>query len=416
MNPVGTDSTPSLTLLSDRRSNSRDAVERVLTRSWVMCMVLRSRQLPMSAFLGFLFLGMMLIGEALAADPSSPRGVSVAAATNNLSSAWFADRGQSLHERELTWIHWLQQTKALAWPMRIITNLGPSVYVIAFLPFVFLCLDPRIGIRLALVYFVSSALREALALAFCFPRPFWIDAAVDTFHYRRALTFSYSFPSGHALIGTSIWLFAASRFRRPWAWCVGIAMALLICFSRVYLGVHFPSDVTAGFVAGAMFVALVIGLEALLGTWWQAAGLRRQCVAAAVLSGMLILAGILAKSLHSAMPDPPLWAAFAVKAREVHRITEQAGAVFGLAVGWAIGRRWAPFEVFGPWWQRLACWVLGCAPLAVIYGTRWLGPADSEVIRAAVRFCGASLATGLLMGVVPWLCLRWKLVRPEVAR
>jgi MFS family permease len=127
---------------------------------------------------------------------------------------------------------------------------------------------------------------------------------------------------------------------------------------------------------------------------------------------MLILGGILAQGIHSSMQDPASWAAFAAKARELHRITEQAGAVLGSAVGWAIGRRRVSFEIHGSWWRRLVCWVLGCAPLGVIYVARKLGPADFETVRAVVRFAGAFLSTGLLMCVVPWLCLRWKLVKP----
>ena len=365
-----------------------------------------------------LLLSIAALTTALAVDAPVNPAQSLSAATVEPSvkgnSSWFAERGQSWHEHELAWILWLQQTKVLQWPLYVITNLGPSGYMLVLLPFVFLCVDPRIGARLALVYFISSGIREALAMIFCFPRPFWIDPRVDTFRYGQRLNFSYSFPSGHALVGTSIWLFAASRIRRPWAWAVGLAIAIAICFSRVYLGVHFPSDVTAGFIGGAILVVVFLLMEAPLTRWWQGQRLLSQCAAASGLAGAMVLGGVLACALNSTRPDPAAWAAFATKARELSRVTEQAGAAMGLGIGLAMGRRWASFEVQGPWLRRLVCWFLGCAPLAAIYLARLAGPADSETIRAAVRFAGALLATWLMTFVVPRLCLRWNLVKPEI--
>ena len=67
-----------------------------------------------------------------------------------------------------------------------------------------------------------------------------------------------SFPSGHAMAAAAIYLTLAAlvarlvRDRRSKAFVVGVALVLvlLIGFSRVYLGVHWPSDVLAGWTAG----------------------------------------------------------------------------------------------------------------------------------------------------------------------
>ena len=89
--------------------------------------------------------------------------------------------------------------------------------------------------------------------------------AVGTLH-------SYSFPSGHAMAAVAIYGMAAvvavrlgPRLARPAA--VGIPiLALLIGVSRVYLGVHWPTDVLAGFAAGAFLLSggvyLLYGREA----------------------------------------------------------------------------------------------------------------------------------------------------------
>lgn len=67
----------------------------------------------------------------------------------------------------------------------------------------------------------------------------------------------YSFPSGHSFAAVTIygmlayWLTREAALPRRWAiWVGSVALILLIGFSRVYLGVHYASDVAAGFASG----------------------------------------------------------------------------------------------------------------------------------------------------------------------
>ena len=79
---------------------------------------------------------------------------------------------------------------------------------------------------------------------------------------------SYSFPSGHALYSLSFYGVLASVLAAhapPGAARIGIhvAAALLIAgigLSRVYLGVHYTSDVIAGYLAAAFVIGVVFGL------------------------------------------------------------------------------------------------------------------------------------------------------------
>lgn len=61
---------------------------------------------------------------------------------------------------------------------------------------------------------------------------------------------SFSFPSSHAANITSTMLFLALAYRR-WS-AIPIAVMVLVSFSRIYVGVHWPSDVTAGMALGAI--------------------------------------------------------------------------------------------------------------------------------------------------------------------
>jgi membrane-associated phospholipid phosphatase len=122
--------------------------------------------------------------------------------------------------------------------------------------------------------FVTDALFVVLAFAgaevitfgmkqgFRRERPFFEDPL--------ATASSFSFPSGHSLVSLAVYGSIAlvvarhARSRRVAATALGVAAVwiLAIGFSRLYLGVHFLSDVIAGFAAGAAWLALLyIALE-----------------------------------------------------------------------------------------------------------------------------------------------------------
>jgi undecaprenyl-diphosphatase len=83
---------------------------------------------------------------------------------------------------------------------------------------------------------------------------------------------SLSFPSGHALgsicfYGILTWLFLeelTGRRVRVTAAVAAILWVMLIGFSRVYLGFHYPSDVAAGFFVGIIWMSAVIGMDRLI--------------------------------------------------------------------------------------------------------------------------------------------------------
>jgi undecaprenyl-diphosphatase len=90
-----------------------------------------------------------------------------------------------------------------------------------------------------------------------------------SFHRQRPQPFfdthlpaSYSFPSGHALLsfclyGAGAALFAADQKKR-WVrvaiWTFAVVLVVGIGYSRIYLGVHYPSDVLAGYLSALVWV------------------------------------------------------------------------------------------------------------------------------------------------------------------
>lgn len=73
-----------------------------------------------------------------------------------------------------------------------------------------------------------------------------------------------SFPSGHAMTNTCLYLFLAyyySRHINPGkkkeAYTLAIIFSVIMGFSRIYMGVHYPTDVLAGFLSGYFFYSLI---------------------------------------------------------------------------------------------------------------------------------------------------------------
>ena len=139
------------------------------------------------------------------------------------------------------------------WMPRI-TALGNSGIVWVVAAIVLLCTKKyrRYGVML-LVGLAAALLLGNLALKnlFARPRPCWLDESVPLLIARPS---DYSFPSGHTMagaIGATILTVADRRF--GWA---AIPLAVLIAFSRIFLFVHYPTDVLAGILLGTLAALL----------------------------------------------------------------------------------------------------------------------------------------------------------------
>ncbi|MCL4440517.1 MAG: phosphatase PAP2 family protein [Firmicutes bacterium] len=82
----------------------------------------------------------------------------------------------------------------------------------------------------------------------------------------------YSFPSGHAMVSMTVfgllaylaWINLRQPLLRYLLTCTLVLLAVAIGISRIYLGVHYPSDVLAGFAAGGFWlVGCILGLQAI---------------------------------------------------------------------------------------------------------------------------------------------------------
>lgn len=102
-----------------------------------------------------------------------------------------------------------------------------------------------IGLEALAVLGISQIIVQSIKLGLSRERPYKIIQHLNTFGIDLK---DYSFPSGHTTASFSI--AATLALNIPNIWIILYLLALLIGISRIYLGVHYPTDVLAGIVLG----------------------------------------------------------------------------------------------------------------------------------------------------------------------
>lgn len=151
---------------------------------------------------------------------------------------------------------------------RDVTALGGAailvVLTVAVVAYLLLRRDTSTALLVAIAALGAQLASATLKLTFDRPRPDLVPA----FTY----VYTASFPSGHAMLSAAVYLTFATqlaRFQpsflvRGYLVAAALAITAAVGVSRVYLGVHWPSDVIAGWAAGAAWALLVLASARLI--------------------------------------------------------------------------------------------------------------------------------------------------------
>ena len=279
-------------------------------------------------------------------------------------------------------ILWFQQlSPSLDLPFKVFSYLGEEEFFMLLLPLLYWCLERRTAIRLTVLFLISTYVNAAAKVLAAQPRPFQYDPRVRQLYPAEG----QGFPSGHTQSSVVVWGYLASQFPRTWLRAIAVLLIVLIPLSRVYLGVHFPTDLLGGYVIGALLLWLYLrlepGAEAALvkrGLYWQ--------LAAVIALALLMLLFPFGKQ---------------------DEVTA-AGTLMGMGIGFALERRWVQFDPGGLWWKRALRLALG---VAVLFGLRFGLKAAFDGLEPAVIFRFVRYAAiGLWGGLgAPWAFVRLRL-------
>ena len=135
-----------------------------------------------------------------------------------------------------------------------VTHMGEEVFFLGIAILFYWCISKRQGYYILVTGVVGSVINQWLKIVCRIPRPWIIDPDFKPVGDAVAEATGYSFPSGHTqnIAGT---FGCIGRYNKQrWLKILSVVIILLVAFSRMYLGVHTPLDVTVSLGVAAALV------------------------------------------------------------------------------------------------------------------------------------------------------------------
>lgn len=191
-----------------------------------------------------------------------------------------------------------------------------GIIAVIILIIVFWVVDRKIGGRLLLLYFIAAMIVWLLKDSIQLARPFMYDPALGL-----SQAAGNSFPSGDACAATIVYGGLAAYFRNKFLYVAAVIIIALVSYSRLALGVHYPTDVIGGIFLGILL--LMIQFKVIEKSWSRMnidmliyfpfviiipvliSALFAEItpiVAAGALSGLSLMLGLMDKKINNRLP------------------------------------------------------------------------------------------------------------------
>lgn len=239
----------------------------------------------------------------------------------------------------------------------LITYFGDEIIFMAIAIIMFWCVSKKEGYYILTVGFVGTIINQFLKLAFRIPRPWVKDPSFTIVESAREAATGYSFPSGHTQNSVGTFSSIAYTFKQRWLKIICIIFAILVPFSRMYLGVHTPLDVGVSIVIALI---LVFTMRPIIDK-----ADKNPKVMYIFLGTMLALAiaFVLYVELYNFPTD--------IDAHNYESGLKNAytllGALFGMIIAYPIEKKYINFETKDKWYINIIKVVLG---LGIILGIK----------------------------------------------
>ena len=278
--------------------------------------------------------------------------------------------------------------------MSLITRLGEETAFLVLALIIFWCVDKKKGYYIMTVGFIGTVASQFMKLLCRVPRPWVLDPEFTIVESAREAAAGYSFPSGHSQSAVGTFGGLAVTAKERWLKITGIAVAVLVPLSRMYLGVHTPADVLVG---SAISLVLLFAVYPVI----FRAGHKGMKVLIPIMLALAV-GQLLFVELYPFPEDT-----------DVHNLTSGVknaytllGCVLGVCVVYFADRKWVNFPTEGTFWAQFAKVIVGLLlVLAVKEGLKV--PLDTlfagHMAARAVRYFLVVVMAGLI-----WpLTFRW---------
>lgn len=237
-------------------------------------------------------------------------------------------------------LYWLEKIRCpfLTELMLLITRFGEETAFLVAALIVFWCIDKNKGYYLMAVGFCGTILNQFLKLLCKIPRPWVLDPEFNAVEKAIPAATGYSFPSGHSQSSVGVFGGLALTGKNKVLRWIFIAIAVLVPFSRMYLGVHTPADVLVGSLSALALVFFFRFVN-------DGKHIRP------VLLGMAALA-VAYLIFAQFIIDPANMDTYNYT-HGVQNAYTLMGAIFGMVVVYFVDEKWVHFEVKAIWWAQV---------------------------------------------------------------
>ncbi len=302
-------------------------------------------------------------------------------------------------------------------PMKIFSLLGQEEFFFLFFPIIYWCVDASLGLQLALLLLSNNVINSSLKLTFHNPRPYWFDTRVKAYISEAA----FGLPSSHAQISVGMWGMLSASIKRKLAYYTASFVILMVGLSRIYLGVHFASDVLSGWVIGLIFLIVFLHWGRDITGWFKHLSFSKQLIYSFLSSLLLLLIMLLPALLLKSWQPPKIWIKNSLAAfpdipfspTDISIAFNTTGTWLGLLVGaiW-VSHQFGGFNASGTEVQKILRFLIGFAG----FGILWFGrgssfPNVSNVMSDILRYFHYGLIGFWISGLAPFLFIKMNLAK-----
>lgn len=316
----------------------------------------------------------------------------------------------ALHQLEIALILWVQSLGVwLASPMRLISMLGQEEFFLLVMPALYWSVDAGLGFRMAVMLLLGNELNFIGKLVCHSPRPYWIDSQVKGY----AAETSFGMPSNHAETSAGLWGLMTTYVRQTWLRVLLVSVILLIGLSRIFLGVHFISDVVGGWLLGALSLWVFLKLERPIAAWLRQRTLIQMVILALLSSVLLLVLGLATQAAVRDVQVLDTWKQNAIAAQpgaeidplNLDQTFTLAGTWFGLMVGAAwLYHRQGGFQSTGTLRDRLLRYLIGGVGVLIFwFGLGKIFPRESDLLSYSLRYLRYTLVGLWVSALAPLL-------------